>query len=308
MRKIIILFFPIALMTSCASLTKTQIETVNQFGQTCSGFSAFPSKILTGLAEVRMVRGIYAANSIDSADLHLQELNDIYGLNKNDNTQSLKLDITFQIIDQYAQSLVLLSSDSYSTNLKDKAFTSGVGLDSLISIYKTIDKTSKINVGIGEAVGQLIILGGKQYIKHKQAKEIKKFVTQADPLIDLMTKNLLEFLQGKHFIKSTGDSASLKYLIDYETIALQRDYLSFLRQNKASIDNEKEYLKLKSNIDAIKSLQMQAIGATQCLRKAHSQLLVIIEKKKKLKERFVGLQDLFGDVKQLYTTIGKLKF
>lgn len=297
----------ILLMASCASLTKTQIETVNQFAQTSKNFSAFPSKITTKLADVRALRGIYAANSIGTPELHLKELNSTYDLMVSDNQQSQKVDITFQIIDQYAQSLILLSSTQYVTDIKAQALVTGPMLDSLIALYNTFDKNSKITVGIGAAVSQLIILGGKQYIRHKQAKEIKKFVLQADPLISMMTANLLEFLEGKHYVKASGDSASLKYLIDYEAAAIQRDYLSFLRQNKASIDNEKEYLKLKSDMDQIKSLQIQTITATKRLREAHLQLSEILKKRKKLKERFPALRELYEDVNQLKITIVKLK-
>jgi hypothetical protein len=171
------------LITSCASLTKTQIETVNQFAQTTKNFSAYPSKIMTGLADIRALRGIYAANSIGTPELHLKELNSTYDLKVSDYQKSQKIDITFQIIDQYAQSLILLSSDKFVTDIKAQALTMGPMLDSLIAIYNTFDKNSKITVGIGAAVSQLIILGGKQYIRQKQAKEIKKFVSQADPLI-----------------------------------------------------------------------------------------------------------------------------
>jgi hypothetical protein len=302
----IILFASIAMM-GCASLTKTQIETVNQFAQASKSYSAFPSKIMTGLADIRTLRGIYAANSIDSAEIHLQELNAAYNLRTSNYEQSQKADITFQIIDQYAKSLILLSSDQYVTDLKAQALTLGPGLDSLIARYNTLDKNNKIPTGIGESVSQLVVFGGKQFIRHKQAKEIKKFVTKADDLIAVMAKNLLEFLEGKHFVQALGDSASLKYLIDYEAKAIKRDYLSYLRQNKATIDNDKEYLKLMSDVDQVKSLQGQTLAATKDLRAAHKQLLEILKKRKKLKERFTELQELYEDVNQLKTTIGKIQ-
>ena len=293
-------------ITSCASLTKTQIETVNQFGQTTKNFSAFPSKIMTGLADVRTLRGIYAANSIGTPESHLKELDNTYDLKISDYQQSQKVDITFQIIDQYAQSLILLSSDKFITDIKAQALATGPLLDSLIALYNRFDKNSKIKVGIGAAVSELIIMGGKQYIRSKQAKEIKKFVSQADPLIALMTANLLEFLEGKHVLV-TGDTASLKDLVDYESKAMPRDYLSFLRQNKATIENEKEYLKLKNDIDQVRNLQAQTIAATRALREAHRQLSEILKKKKKLKERFTELQELYEDVNQLKTIVVKLK-
>jgi len=306
MKNLLILLNFILLFTGCASLTKTQIETVNQFGQSTKNFSAFPSKIITGLADIRTFRGIYAANSISTPEFHMKELNSTYSLRISDYGQSQKVDITFQIIDQYAQSLILLTSDQYSADIKAQALVMGPMLDSLIAVYNTFDKNSKIQVGIGAAVSQLIILGGKQYIRHKQATEVKKFVTQADPLIEVMTKNLLEFLDGKHVVKG-NDSTSLKSLIDYEYEAVPRDYQSFLSQNKASIENEKEYLKIKNDLDQVRNLQIQTIAATKQLRDTHKQLSEILKKRKKLKERFTELQELYQDVNQLKSTVVKLK-
>src|ERR1035437_7552632 len=78
MKSNIFVLILILFITSCASLTKTQIETVNQFAQTTKNFSAFPSKIITGLADVRTIRGIYAANSIGTPEFHLKELDNTY--------------------------------------------------------------------------------------------------------------------------------------------------------------------------------------------------------------------------------------
>ncbi len=48
----------------CSTLTKTQINAVNCFAQTSQDFSQYPSRIVTGLAEIRSKRGVLCANSI----------------------------------------------------------------------------------------------------------------------------------------------------------------------------------------------------------------------------------------------------
>ena len=180
-RKLAFLFTLV--LGGCASLTSTQITAVNQFSRTSKNFSAYPSRVISGLAEIRVKRGIYYANSLDSPLLHLDELSDLYIARKNDYKISSTVDITFKVIDKYAQSLLLLSSDKYVTDLESQAKNFGTDLDSLATAYNKIDGVKKVPTGIGGAVNGLIVLGGKQYIRSRQAKEIKKFVPLADSLI-----------------------------------------------------------------------------------------------------------------------------
>ena len=105
------------LLQSCASLTNSQIEAVNQFAKSSQNFSAFPCKIMTGLAEVRMSRSLFYANSLSDAKLHVGELDSAYVQLQFDKAMSVKIDITFKIIDKYAQSLLLLSSDKFENDI-----------------------------------------------------------------------------------------------------------------------------------------------------------------------------------------------
>jgi hypothetical protein len=288
---------------SCASLTRTQIKAVNRFARTSKNFSAYPSRIMTELAEIRVKRGIYFANSLDSPKLHIGELDDIYTAYKDDYKISSKVDITFKVIDKYAQSLLLLSSDKYASDLETQANNFGADLDSLISTYNSIDREKQVPGGIGGAINKLILLGGKQYIRSRQAKEIKTFVPRADSLISIMTTNLLEFLE----------STNIQILIKNEEAGINSNYLSFLRQRRAgnqpvSIVNERDYLVLKSNIDEIKNLRRQTVVATKHLRRAHTKLLLEIQSKKTLTETITELQELYEDVREINATIDGIKY
>src|SRR5207253_610681 len=97
--------------------SKTQINAVNQFAATSKNFSEYPSKIMTELAEIRAKRGVYFANSLDNPRLHIQELDNTYNFKRDDYSISKKVDVTFKIIDKYAQSLLLLSSVRYESGL-----------------------------------------------------------------------------------------------------------------------------------------------------------------------------------------------
>ncbi len=284
----------LGLFTSCASLTNTQIESVNQYATSVKNFSAYPSKIMSGLAEIRAKRGICYANSLSDPKLHIDALDSLYSNKVHAYKVSQQVDITFEIIDKYAQSLALLSSDEYQTNIDQESKNFGTSLDSLVNTYNKIDKSKNLPTNIGSAVSKLIALGGKQYVKNRQAKEIRKFVSQADTLISTMTNNLLTFLE----------SENINQLIEAEEWGIHQNYLSFLRQvNKASIDNEYIYLDLKARIDEVKLLREQIIKATKQIRSAHKELLICIQKKKELKEILKDVQSLNKQINDVKKTI-----
>jgi hypothetical protein len=281
------------LLGSCASLTKSQIEAVNQFSRTSDRFSAYPGRIITALADIRIRRGIYFSNSLDDPRLHLEELEALYDALKSDYQVSSKVNITFRVIDKYAQSLLLLSSGENLAELQAQSKNFGTGLDSLVSAYNAISGVKQVPTGIGGAVNKLIAAGGKQYIRSRQAKEIKQFVPAADTLIGVMTTNLLEFLQ----------STNIDELITNEEKGIGNNYLSFLRQRHATVENERDYLALKSDLDAVKKLRQKTVTATRRLRKAHEKLLSIILEKKTLQDTVAELQEFYEDVKEIRATM-----
>jgi hypothetical protein len=284
----------LGLFTSCASLTTTQIESVNQYATSVKKFSAYPSKIITGLAEIREKRGVCYVNSLSDPKLHIDALDSVYSNKIHAYKASKQVDITFEIIDKYAQSLALLSSDDIQTNIDKESKSFGVSLDSLVGTYNKIDKSKNLPTNVGSAVSQLIAFGGKQYVKNKQAKEIREFVLKADTLISTMTTNLLIFLK----------SENIDQLISAEEWGIHQNYLSFLRHvSKPSIENEYIYLDLKARIDEVKTLRTETIKATEQIRSAHKELLLCIQRKKNLKEILKDVQSLSEQIKDIKKTI-----
>ena len=269
------------------------------------------------MADLRVKRGVYYVNALENpADIndtetsddvidslrelsvtaHIKELNDIYTAQKNDYATSEKLNITFKIIDKYAQALLLLSSGKHAANLEEQAAHFGVSLDSLISKYNSLQGTQKVRNGIGGLIGSLIMAGGKQLIRAKQAKEIQRFVPAADEMIGVMTQNLLNFLQ----------SGSINDLINNEEKGIQNNYKSFLRNRVPGIQHEWDYLGLLSQLDRVKALRAQTIDATTSLREAHSELLTLVKEKKTLSEAIAQLQSFYENVKEVRSTIHAL--
>lgn len=298
MRKAV--FFPVVtlLLTGCATLSKTQIESVNRFATVSQNFSAFPSKIMEGLADVRAERSVFFAGSVTDPKHHMKVLDSINVNRMYAENVGAKANITFRIIDKYAASLTLLSCDRYSQTLEKQSAAFGVNIDTLIGKYNSIDPSRKLPVGIGNAAGKLLLMGGRQYIRNRQAREIKKFVREADTLISVMTSNLIEFLE----------SGNINELIDAEESGLHLNYLSFYRlSGKSSYLTDRDYLALKKRLEDIRVLRTNTVTATKELRKAHSELLVSVQKRRSLKESADAVKQLAEQVKELKSIVESIE-
>ena len=296
MRRFLYLLFIASFLTGCASLSTSQIESIHQFGHTTSEFSAYPGKILTELADIREKRGLYYASTLTDPRMHIAELDSIFSQKEYDYRASQKADISFQVLDQYAQALILLSADE-TENLQLHSQNLGVGLDSLLTLYNSVDNSAQLPTGIGNAFNQLLVTSGSRFIKRRQAKEIKKFVTEADTLIAVMTNNLLEYLQ----------SSNIQELIDHEERMISRDYLTFLQQTEHNtFESQKDYLELKSSITKTKALKEQTVKGTRDLRTAHRKLLQVIEERQKLKHAIKELQVFHQQVSKLRNTVREI--
>lgn len=278
------------LITSCASLSKSQLDAVNHFAKTSANFSNYPDKIVREMAEVRMQRSLYMANGLNNVNDHLDELDYIHQDRLDDEKLASEINITFQIIDQYAQTLALLSSSTFDEEIKTQAYTLGKDLDSLIKINNKLSPNRQLPLGIGAGVSNLMRIAGSQYIRTKQSKEVKKFVLAADTLVSGMTKHLIQFLESGHF----------NDLIKIEE-SLKNDYRNFLdRHNKSNqLDFDREYLELKQKIEHIKAMRKQTISATKTLAQAHHSIAKNLQKKQKLKERIQALQMYNDEVKNI---------
>ncbi|HTF82365.1 MAG TPA: hypothetical protein VL947_11590 [Cytophagales bacterium] len=285
------------LVGSCASLSKTQLNSVRQFAQISKDFSAYPSTMMRVLAQVRLKRSVYYALTLSDAKLHLAELDSIQKQRAFDAESVDKVDITFKIIDTYSQSLLLLTSDQFEKELAQRSQSFGVNIDSLVCKYNLIEGQAKVPLGLGGALNQIMLLAGKQYLRTRQAKEIKKYVTLADTLVGVMTYNLLRHLESAHIAD----------LIQGEERAVSQSYLSYLRlRHPVSLEHDSDYLEMIHQLHEIKTLQRETIVATRALRVAHHKLFLSVQKRKDLKAHVEELQLLAAAVGGLKESIEKI--
>lgn len=310
MKKTAILIFLFSL-TACASLTETQVNAVHQFANATSDFSNYPKKVTDELAIIRRESRMFDANAQLDRSEHIRRLEKIYLEETLDLRYTRKVELTFNVLDKYAQSLLLLSTTN-SDDLEKQAKNFGIEIDSLIVLYNTIDNVRKIPTGIGGAVSQVIATGGKKYLTARRAKDLKKFVPQGDVLVAHMTANLVSYLDKKVYVSALNDSLGLKDLIASQRKSLEEDYGSYLstvffRNQAPPLDTDREYLSLLRRLDNVEKLRTQTIAATKKLREAHAAISKEMYAKRTLKESLKEIQALYEDVKNIRMTLAEIK-
>lgn len=310
MKKIVALFFLLSL-ASCATLTETQINAVHQFANAGSEFSKYPEKVANELAVIRRESRMFDANAqLDRAE-HIKRLEKINSEETLDLKYSRKIELTFAVLDKYAQSLLLLSTTT-SGDLEKQAKNFGIEIDSLIGLYNTIDNVRKMPIGIGGAVSRVIAVGGKNYLRARQAKDLKKFIPEGDVLVAHLATNLVNYLDKKVYVRSLNDSLGLKDLIAGQRKSLEEDYGSYLstvlfRNQIPPLEYDREYLSLLRRLDGIEKLRKQTIAATQKLQEAHAAISKEMLARRTLKQSIKEVQALYEDVKNIRTTLIEIK-
>ncbi len=320
-----ILICVLLLGSGCASLTRSQLDEVNAFGKLTCNFSAYPGTIISTYNRVHVQAEIYRANSLPNPQNHFTAIEKAAKFNGLTKSFPDSIDLSLKIIDQYAQALILLTSDKHELKLDTSAIKFGTSLDGLVGSYNKADTTAKLPTGIGSAVAAAVAFGGEALIRTKQADDVKKVVPMGDQIIAKMTDNLLNFLGPENDPTHEG---KLQMLIAQEKINVANSYRAYLGLNRdtialekekdkfsgyikhdrfATVTDDKECLQMLEDLDAIEALRVQCIKAVTALRKAHAKLLKDTQQREKLREYAQELQDYGADIQKVYNGVKAVK-
>jgi hypothetical protein len=315
----------VVICTGCSTLTQSQLNEVNCFGQLTCNFSACPGTIVGTLNHIHQQSEIYGANSQSNSAEHTKAIKQIKDFIDTTNLYTPQIDLSLKIINEYAQGLVLLTSTKHSQLIDTAAIKLGTNLDGLITTYNKVDPNAKLPTGIGSSVAAVIALGGDVYTRSKQAEDIKQVVPLGDQIIEKVTGNLLAFLGPAK--GDTTNTKTLYYLIWHERKSAIIHYQKYLEMNRdevikkgdsdasfyivnkrfASITDDQNFLQMLQDIDNTEVLRGQCITAVTGLRKAHAKLLQDIKEKTTLKEYATELQAYSSEVRNAYNTIKAIK-
>ena len=278
MVKNVFICFLLFTASACAVLTKSQLNLVTNLTVASDSVASTPAAMFDKLATLRTERGLYYAASLSSARAHEKEMNALAKSSYEDEQVVSRMNVYVNVLNSYLRALRSMSADtrwkSYGTEWRGL----GRNVDSLILRFnQTALLDTKITVGWAKLSGQYMGYISENYMRIRQAKTVKTFVTEGDTLVAACVDGLVELLKKGEIIE----------LIENESEGLKSNYAAYLQHleltgKMASISEDRRYVELYKQLEAVKKTRSRCITALQSLKRAHNKLVKELEKKRKV--------------------------
>ncbi|MFA6334601.1 MAG: hypothetical protein WCX48_03480 [Bacteroidales bacterium] len=294
---VLVFIFGVATLSGCASLSKSQMISVQKFSNSCDSFVKYPSALFVEMAEIRAERGCFYTASLSDPLLRIKELNSMSKAYKTDLALAKKMNISLEILKTYQRALKSLSHADRYNNTGREFRSLGRNLDSLINRYNLMDFSDPLPMGIGKAVGKIAGYGAELYVRNVQTRAVREFVIEGDSLVGAVTNSIVGILS----------SQSVKGLIENETKGLEANYLSLLKSGKGDFSGDREYLLLLGRTDNLSKIRSGTVSAAKALAKAHNKIASEVVKRKKLKQLYPEIEELNDELSALRRSAEKLR-
>lgn len=292
-RKIVFLSAAILFLviSSCSSLSKNQIKTVDTFAASCDSFTAYPSLLFREMSALRVERGIYFASSLTTPELRLGELNEIYDESGKDTALAKKLDLSMKILQRYSRALKSLSHQNRVNDAGREFRSLGRSLDSLVFTFNGLELIKPLPATLLGLSGRVIGFGAELILSNSRSKALRIYITEGDSLVSSLCDNLSSLLAGPE----------VEALIENEQQGLKANYLSYLRSkgSDAEISEDRRYISLLEKADSIEKLRRGSSSAVNALRRAHNKLANDVIRKKKFSEIYNEITVFNQEVEKL---------
>lgn len=291
-----VLVFFVLHTVSCSVLTKSQVKMVNALAVRSDSLTCTPAVIFTNLAEVREGRGLLYAAGMSSPEAHFNEVKSLYGSTVKGSSLINKAESYVKALNSYCRALRSLASTNrwsqYGVELR------GIGrrADSvLIAVNGTGWLEDDITTGFAKLSGRYASLLAEGYMKCRQARAIKEYVTEGDTLVAECVSRLVEILK----------SDELKGLVEYEQTALDDDYRAFLdaaslsgNMMELSLAGDRAYMKYAGLLTSAGYVRTRCITALRTFSSAHSKLALNLRQRSAVSENELAA-DIYEDIEEL---------
>lgn len=300
------LFTLLIFAIGCAVLTPTQVKEVNKFATAAKSYGAFPGTVIQSHADIRKTQKMLEASTFTDGENALELIKMSLRVTDEFKKREEKADRALEILNNYAELLVNLTSDTYTNELQGSTENLGKAVDKGISTYNKENGTrfnlfGSITAGIVRGVGGI-------YIRNKQSRALKDAVTRADPIVKEMiaaVENLLvlylndEDLKNLNLTMEDGRKPLTLNLIRFAGKDLEEIYKNTVKLYGGKLPFETVSVvaeELEAVADTIQ-LAKDALKAAKAYREAHAELAENVKQKQSIKEMIEQIQVLSEEVK-----------
>jgi hypothetical protein len=288
----------IAAVAGCASLTGTQISSINRYSRLLEKNADIPGTIITEFVTIKYDIELLNTGTVSPAQANEKIWNSYKG--KGAALERAKAaDVSLKILGEYAVALVRLSSNEINEGIKKPSEKLGIGADTLIACFNRATGR-KIPPGIGLILSKGTMFISRSLIRNEQTDALREYVQEGDTLVALVTEELkkeLDSLVLGQWIPALKADLKTKQEDLLNNLNPDGDYTAYY-----ATQVNKEAASLIARIDNLEKLTRDAVRSTGAIRRAHRELLANVLERKKIGEVLAGTKDLYDATKDLYET------
>lgn len=290
-----------ATLTSCSSLTQTQINMAYNLAVSSDTIINSPLFIFQEIEKVRTGRGLFYAASLTTAQAHYMEVsalsdNIIRSMNHADNAMAY-----IKALNSYTRALRSISNKARWKSIGTEIRGVGSKTDTLFMAINSIPYLDRpLPEGASKLAGRSVAFISENYMKARQAKAVRSFVMESDSLVAVCVENLIEVLQ----------SPLLNALFEHENISLKNDYQAYLNAVEIEgqlvpISYDERYIELQKSLNSAKYARTRCLISLRAFARAHHKLYLCFESSnKKIKREHMA--DLYSTIIQMNAFTDKI--
>lgn len=179
------------LLVGCG-LTKAQLAVTQSFAKAAKSYPTAPGAVITTYADVYLVRRAFEISTDPGAGRIWNNSSEAANTYATEESDAKKLSAALEIVSQYGDLLIKLSSSDFSQAEEKAASSLSTSIDSNIKEYNKDAKSSVPSVGKYVAGGVAAL--GEIYIRKRQAEELKWYVNSAEPMVGKVTMDMNSYL------------------------------------------------------------------------------------------------------------------
>jgi hypothetical protein len=286
-----VLFFVLLGLSGCSVLTPSQVREAKKFAVAAENYDTLPGAVVEAHGELRKWEQLYVAAGFIPNELALVQIENALKEKKQALGLGKQADVALAVLNNYAQLLVLLTSDGFTADMSDEADDVGKRIDKGLELYNDVFKQDLS--GFGGIVGGSIRGVGGIMIKRRQTKALRAALIAADPVIEELSEKVTslidQYLPGENgagFILESERDLKKRFVSNKQSSIAKSPFFSVV-QTADMLEYSREAL----------SLAHQARKAIVSLRGAHRDLMQSLNEKGKLTSAIESVKVLSKEVK-----------